>query len=418
MYGSCVVQSSLSPATRDRYQAYVNEWCQLCQRASVPPLPVNPYALALWVELLIGAYAGSSVNVALSAVTTWSKLNNYPNPFVKHPMLDLLRQGLRRTFLRRTKPQALAVTADIVLQLFSRYWRLYGDDPTADIQYTRFIGMLLTAVEVGPRPSEERNWKLCSYLPLPDATGATLLFINTKNNFHQRGTLACASIANACIPLETCPSAYAFLDEVWLPLLARLGIHRHPLCNTNRDSLYTCRLCPALFPTLPANRPPGQVGRTHLASMLHLYLSLGQVPEVVVRRYTPTSLRSGCASIAAAQRVPSNVIQQHLRWSGEGTQAVYTERPAADMLSVSRAIHQAYLAGNAEPYAAYDDECHVCREPGLLLLCDGTDCNRAAHPACVGLQGAPTDEWLCDTCRGPCVYRHHRIATSTNLPQR
>jgi hypothetical protein len=33
---------------------------------------VNPYALALWVELLIGAYAGSSVNVALSAVITWS----------------------------------------------------------------------------------------------------------------------------------------------------------------------------------------------------------------------------------------------------------------------------------------------------------------------------------------------------------
>jgi hypothetical protein len=92
---------------------------------------VNPYALALWVELLIGAYAGSSVNVALSAVITWSKLSNYPNPFVEHPMLDLLRQGLRRTFLRRTKPQPLAITADIVLQLFHRYWRLHGDDPTA-----------------------------------------------------------------------------------------------------------------------------------------------------------------------------------------------------------------------------------------------------------------------------------------------
>ena len=72
VYGSCVVQSSLSPATRDRYQAWVTEWCQLCQRAGVPPLPVKPYALALWVELLIGAYAGSSVNVALSAVITWS----------------------------------------------------------------------------------------------------------------------------------------------------------------------------------------------------------------------------------------------------------------------------------------------------------------------------------------------------------
>ena len=186
LYGSCIVQSSLSPATRDRYQAYTNLWCHFCERADVPPLPVNPYALTLWVELLVSAYAGSSVNVALSAVITWSKLNNFPNPIEQNPMLDLLRQGLRRTFLRRAKPQPLAITADIVLQLFHRYWRLHGDDPTADVQYTRFIGMLLTAVEVGPRPSEELNWNLCSYLPLADATGAELLFINTKNNFDQR----------------------------------------------------------------------------------------------------------------------------------------------------------------------------------------------------------------------------------------
>ena len=416
LYGSCVVQSSLSPATRDRYQGYTNCWCNFCERAGVPPLPVNPYALTLWIELLIGAYAGSSVNVALSAVITWSKLNNFPNPIEENPMLDLLRQGLRRTYRRRAKPQPLAITADIVLQLFQRYWRLHGDDPTTDIQYTRFIGMLLTAVEVGPRPSEELNWNLCSYLPLADAAGATLLFINTKNNFDQRGSLACASIADARLPLKTCPSAFAFLQQVWLPLLARLGVHRHPLCNTDRDSLYVCRLCPSLFPTLPANGPPGRVRRTHLASMLRLYLNLGQVPDV--HRYTPTSLRSGCASIAAAERVPSQVIQRHLRWCGEGTQAVYTEQPAADKLSVSRAIHQAYLAGNAEPYASYDDECYVCQQPGLLLLCDGTNCTRAAHPTCVGLQGAPTEEWLCDPCRVPLrVYRHRRVATPTNLPQ-
>ena len=97
---------------------------------------------------------------------------------------------------------------------------------------------------------------------------------------------------------------------------------------------------------------------------------------------------------------------------------MYTEQPTADKLSVSRAIHQAYLAGNAEPYASYDDECYVCRQPGLLLLCDGTNCNRAAHPTCVGLQGAPTDEWLCDPCRAPLMlYRHRRVATPTNLPQ-
>ena len=78
VYGSCIVQSSLSPATRDRYQAWVNEWSQLCQRVAVPPLPVNPYALTLWVELLVGAYAGSSVNVALSAFFFFGKQFHYP----------------------------------------------------------------------------------------------------------------------------------------------------------------------------------------------------------------------------------------------------------------------------------------------------------------------------------------------------
>jgi hypothetical protein len=63
--------------------------------------------------------------------------------------------------------------------------------------------MLLTAVELGPRPSEELMWNICSCIPLPNAAGATLLFIDTKNNLNQRGPLARASIANA---LDRLPS--------------------------------------------------------------------------------------------------------------------------------------------------------------------------------------------------------------------
>ena len=110
------------------------------------------------------------MNVALSAVITWSKLNNYPNPFVVHPMLDLLRQGLRRTFLRRTKPQPLAITADIVLQLFLRYWRLHGDDPTADIGslwHTRAVG----TVPVSDAPRRKSD---CTVPPPADANACRL----------------------------------------------------------------------------------------------------------------------------------------------------------------------------------------------------------------------------------------------------
>ena len=411
LYGSCLVQSSLSPATRDRYQLWVDQWCKFCERAAVAPLPVNPYALILWIELLVSSHAGSSVNVAFSAVIGWSKLNNYENPVNVNPVLESLRQGLRRTLLRRSVPQPPAVTADIVLQLFRRYWLLHHDSPKENIQYTRFIAMLLAAAELGPRPSEEINWNYCSYQRLPNDTGATLLFLDTKNNFHQRGSQAQACIANPVLPLDTCPSAFRFLEAIWLPLLRNLGICRHPDCDTTHESLHICRLCPALFATVPTNRPPGRVTYGHFADMLRKYLRAAQIPDA--DSYTPGSLRSGCASIAAERRVDQSTIGRHLRWSS-GMQGVYTDTPAEDILAVSRAVHQAYQrapSGNTdwELYTSYDDECHVCNQPGLLILCDGPRCRRTAHAACAGLDGRPDGEWLCVACR--------RRPPSTNLPQ-
>ena len=411
LYGSCLVQSSLSPATRDRYQLWVDQWCKFCERAAVAPLPVNPYALILWIELLVSSHAGSSVNVAFSAVIGWSKLNNYENPVNVNPVLESLRQGLRRTLLRRSVPQPPAITPDIVLQLFHRYWLLHHDSPEENIQYTRFVAMLLAAAELGPRPSEEINWNLCSYRRLPNSTGATLQFLDTKNNFHQRGPQARASIANSFLPLSTCPSAFTFLESIWLPLLRDLGISKHPDCDTTHESLHICRLCPALFATVPANRPPGRVTHGHFAEMLRKNLRAAQIPDA--DSYTPGSLRSGCASIAAERHVHQSTIIRHLRWS-TGMQGVYTDTPAEDILAVSRAVHQAYQRAPSsstdwELYTTYDDECHVCNQPGLLILCDGPHCRRTAHAACAGLDGRPDGEWLCVACR--------RRPPSTNLPQ-
>ena len=129
--------------------------------------------------------------------------------------------------------------------------------------------------------------------------------------------------------------------------------------------------------------------------------------------YTPGSLRSGCASIAAERHVHQSTIIRHLRWS-TGMQGVYTDTPAEDILAVSRAVHQAYQRAPSsstdwELYTTYDDECHVCNQPGLLILCDGPHCRRTAHAACAGLDGRPDGEWLCVACR--------RRPPSTNLPQ-
>jgi hypothetical protein len=96
-------------------------------------------------------------------------------------------------------------------------------------------------------------------------------------------------------------------------------------------------------------------------------------------------------------------------------QGAYTDTPAEDILAVSRAIHQAYQrapSGNSdsELYTSYNNKCHICSLPGLLIFRDGPRCRRPAHAAFAGLDGRPDGDWLCVACR-----RHH---TSTNLPQR
>jgi hypothetical protein len=96
-------------------------------------------------------------------------------------------------------------------------------------------------------------------------------------------------------------------------------------------------------------------------------------------------------------------------------QGVSTDTPAEDIAAVSRAIHQAYQrtpSGNtdSELYTSYNDVCHVCNLPGLLILCDGPRCRRTAHAACAGLDYRPDGDWLCVACR--------RRPPGTNLPQR
>ena len=90
--------------------------------------------------------------------------------------------------------------------------------------------------------------------------------------------------------------------------------------------------------------------------MFRRYLRAGQVPDAA--SYTPGSLRSGCASMAAERRVDRSTVHRHLRWS-TGMQGAYTDTPAEDIPAVSRAIHHAYQrapSGNtdSELYTSYN----------------------------------------------------------------
>lgn len=46
----------------------------------------------------------------------------------------------------------------------------------------------------------------------------------------------------------------------------------------------------------------------------------------------------------------------------------------------------------------HDTECYVCGYHGLLVVCEGPQCPRAAHMACLGLDKLPEGDFLCAKC--------------------
>ena len=197
-----------------------------------------------------------------------------------NPILQSLRQGVRRARLRRAAPRPTSYPNS------SAATGAHRNSPNDDTQYTRFVATLLTVAELGLRPCEELGW-----------------------------------------------------NDIKLPLPDGLRTRRHPNCDTARQSLYLCRFCPTLLTTVPANRLPGRVTHSRFAGMLPKYLRAGHLRDADF--YSPGSLRPGCASVAAEQHVDPPTIRRHPRWS-EGIPSMYTDTPAADIPAVNRAIRQAY----------------------------------------------------------------------------
>ena len=119
------------------------------------------------------------------------------------------------------------------------------------------MACLLTGFESGPRVREACLWAVCDCWPQPDLS-QILRFLNTKNNYNQNYLNSIASLAPAGHPLARFPSASAFLVEVYLPELRRIGVCRHPDCTATPESMdpaEPARDCSLLFP--PAIPLPG-----------------------------------------------------------------------------------------------------------------------------------------------------------------
>ena len=407
--GSELPQSSWAPATRRSYQGWVTTYCNFCSRIRVQPLPVEPDPFLQWLDLLVTKLAGRTVTVAISAVVAWCALNNLPHPIEAHPVLRQAWKGLARTRSVRVGPQKLPLTEVLVLSVFQDFWRHHSARPGKDFVLLRSVACLLTGFESGPRVREACMWTICDHWPQPDRS-QILRFLNTKSNYHQNYLNSIASLAPAEHPLAKFPSASAFLAEVYLPELLRIGVRRHPDCTATPESMAPCRACPRLFPTLSSGHTParpitGTMTSQNVSRMVRFWLlRLGvQQPQ----RWSGISMRSGTASLAAMMKVDPEVVRWHCRWA-RGIPGVYTVKPRHARLAVSQAVARSYVlagASSAQRLASdYSDECDVCNDGGeILLLCDSSLCRRVAHPACVGLARVPTGAWFCPTCATPPV---------------
>ena len=74
-----LVQSAWAPGTRLNYQGYVIQWIKFCACVPVEPLPVDGRAFESWVSYMLQSYAGATVEVAISALISWSVLNRMGN---------------------------------------------------------------------------------------------------------------------------------------------------------------------------------------------------------------------------------------------------------------------------------------------------------------------------------------------------
>ena len=134
------MQKSLSFAIRDRYQPWVDR--QLRHRR-LPP------------------------------VLAWSRLSNSHGPANVNPILQSLRQGVRRTRLSRAAPRPQSAPTSYPNP--SAATGAHRNSPNDDTQYTRFVATLLTVAELGLRPCEQLGWNVRRYIHLPDTAVATRL---------------------------------------------------------------------------------------------------------------------------------------------------------------------------------------------------------------------------------------------------
>ncbi len=393
---TALVQSAWAQTTRKSYHRWTLVYERFANMCDSKPLPVSANVLIMWMHTLALSLSGGTVNQAVSAVVSWCALNNLKNPVDENPAVRKAWRALRRTRFQRTRIQKFPLDPGFLLQcwgVFKTQW--LGTD---DLVRHRSMAFMLVGVEGATRVRELRCATLCNWYDL-DGDSSLLQLLCTKNNMVGALCFSRVAIAVSKVPLWRAPTAARFMREVYMPLLQKLGISKHPYCRQQQQSMSPCLYCPRLFPTLNGRTGyDGTMSAQHVTDELRSWLRRTGHSEAQARCFSGASFRRTGASWAAIRKAHKLAIQHHLRHAPSVTDS-YIELRDRDRLCVSRAIQSAVVAQVGQPEKSFNNnECAICAEPGRLLLCDG--CVVAVHPSCVGLVAMPAKEepWYCWKC--------------------
>ena len=408
-----LVNTSWAPSTRKLYQRWVGLWVTFCMLLCAIPLPACGRVLERWIVSLSTMYASSTVHVAMSAIIGWHALNDLQNPIRLSPRLSRLWTAVRRVNgLGVRKKKALCDHA-FVASMYALYRGLQGLHSWVQM---RTMAWFLTGFEAGLRVSEVCNLTVCCWIRLMNGN-IELKVVQTKNNKWLSMAADRARLVRSNVKLEVAPSAVRFVEEVWLPLLAKKGLVtmdwqeellltgqiKKRGCRFGLDSAFACGVCPPLFPTFANTGGVGVMSRAHIAEEVKYWARcLGFDP----RQFSGISFRRGSVSVAAIQKVALELRRKQFRWLSEETPHVYTDLGDVEKDKVGAALHKAVMDCSVKMAkklnTGSDIACLACGKtdsipPNEIVLCDTCDCG--VHVRCLGLMTVPEGSWFCSRCR-------------------
>ena len=409
-----LVNSSWAPSTRRLYHGWILVWMSFCTLVQAAALPACRKALARWIVSLSTMCATSTVHVAMSAITGWHALNDVENPIRASPMLGRLWTAVRRVNGLGVRKKKAICDHAFVAGMY-RLFRGMGSMHTW-VQL-RSMAWFLVGFEAGMRVGEVCGLTVCCWVRLMNRN-VELKIVQTKNNRWLSMMADRARLVWSEKSLDVLPSAVRFVEELWLPFMAKKGIidkdwslklvtcgqiRRHG-CRFGLDSAFVCDKCPPLFPTFPSGGGYGSMSRAHVTEMVKFWARcLGFDP----RQFSGISFRRGSVSVAATQKIALELRMKQFRWLSEETPHVYTDMGDVEKNKVGAALHKAVgdsvrLASKLKTGDKGEDvACLVCGRkdsvaPNMIVLCDGCPCG--AHVKCLGLRTVPKGDWFCRAC--------------------